>query len=271
MKAIDSGSRIDDAYVTLGILEEKNGDYDAALPYFLKAVEANRNNPEAYRWAANMYRHRGSDLLNEYKMWQGATAAAPSDTFYRESLVAFLIERFGDYPQALELVRQALNDAPQSKDLLGQMANLYQRLGQHEDAIRTYRELLSLDPRSPGTLDAIGNSLVLLERFDEAIESYQNAMALNSNRPQSHSGLGSVYARQGRLADSIREYETALKMGGDDIDTKAFLCTQYWAANRYSDAEACLKHVLHRDPYNKSAMQIYPYVMKGIEHNQHER
>ena len=271
MKAIDSGSRIDDAYVTLGILEEKNGDYDAALPYFLKAVEANPSNPEAYRWSANMYRHRGSDLLNEYKMWQRATAVAPSDSFYRESLVAFLIERFGDYPQALELVRQALTDAPQNKDLIAQMANLYQRLGQHEDAIRTYKELLSLDPRSPGTLDAIGYSFVSLEHFDEAIESYQNAMALNPNRPQSHSGLGSVYARQGHYDDSIREYETALKMGGDDIDTRAFLCTQYWAANRYRDAETCLKDVLRHDPHNKSAMQIYPYVMKGIEHSQHER
>jgi Tfp pilus assembly protein PilF len=71
------------------------------------------------------------------------------------------------------------------------------------------------------------------------------------------------------MQDSIREYETALQVGGDDIDTRAFLCTQYWAANRYLDAEACLKHVLRHDPHNKSAMQIYPYVMKGLEYGKH--
>ena len=111
-RAIESGSRLDDAYITLGILEEKTGDYDAALPYFLKAVEANSHNPEAYRRAANMYRHRGSDLLNEYKMWEGAYTASSFEDFYRDGLVAFLTERFGDYPQALALVREALDQQP---------------------------------------------------------------------------------------------------------------------------------------------------------------
>ena len=270
-RAIDSGSRIDDAYVTLGILEEKTGDYDAALPYFLKAVEANPRNPEAYRRAANMYRHRGSDLLNEYTMWKGAYAVSPSDGFYRDSFVAFLSQRFGDYPQALELARQALNEKPQNTDLLGQVANLHQRLGQHEDAIRFYRDILTLQPRSPSVLDAIGYSLVYLERYDDAVVSYQDALAINPNRPESHSGLGAVYGRQRRYTDSIREYETALKIGDDDINIRAFLCNQYWATNRYRDAEACLKHVLRQDPHNKSAMQIYPYVMKSLEHGEHER
>ena len=111
-RAIESGSRLDDAYITLGILEEKTGDYDAALPYFLKAVEANSHNPEAYRRAANMYRHRGSDLLKEYTMWEGAYTASSFEDFYRDGLVAFLTERFGDYPQALALVREALDQQP---------------------------------------------------------------------------------------------------------------------------------------------------------------
>lgn len=271
IKAVDLGSRVDDAYITLGILEEKTGDYDAALPYFLKAVEANPRNPEAYRRAANMYRHRGSDLLNEYTMWKGAYTVSPSDGFYRDSFVAFLSQRFGDYPQALELARQALNEEPRNADLLGRVANLYQRLGQHEDAIRFYRDILALQPRNPSVLDAIGYSLVYLERYDDAVASYQDALAINANRPESHSGLGAVYARQRRYTDSIREYETALQIGGDDIDIRAFLCSQYWGTTRYRDAEACLKHVLRRDPHNKSALRIYPYVMMSLEHGEHER
>jgi tetratricopeptide (TPR) repeat protein len=270
MKAIDSGSRVDDAYITLGVLKEKTGDYDAALPYFLKAVETNSRNPEAYRRAANMYRHRGSDLLSEYQMWKEAYTASSSDKFYRDRLVSFLIDRFGDYPQALDLVHQALAQEPQDTDLLEQSASLHQRLGKHEGAIRLYREILALQPPSPGIFDAIGQSLIYLERYDDAIASFQRALDIDAHRPQSHHGLGRAYAQQGRHADSIREYETALQLGGDDIDTRAYLCTQYWAVNRYQDADACLKHVLRRDPHNKSAMQIYPYVMKGLKHSRHE-
>jgi tetratricopeptide (TPR) repeat protein len=270
-RAINAGDRIDDAYITLGILEDKVGNYDAALPYFLKAVEANPQNAEAYRWAANAYRHRGSDLLNEYEMWKGAYRASSSNGFYRNGLVAFLTERFGDYPQALELVQQALQSEPDNTELILTAANIYQRLGNHEVAIRAYREILKLKPRSPHIYDAIGYSLIFLGRYDDAIASFQAALVIDPGRFVSHKGLGAVYSRQGRNADVIREYETAVKMGDDDVDSRAFLCNQYWAANRYEEAEACLKYVLTREPHHKSAMQLYPYIAKALEHSHHER
>jgi tetratricopeptide (TPR) repeat protein len=270
-QAISLDGRADDAYITLGVVEEKTGDYDAALPFFLKALDINPRNAEAHRWAANIYRHRGSDLLNEYRMWKGAFDAGSSDAFYRNGLIVFLSERFGDYPQALGLVTAGLAQQPQDLDLLDRAARLNQLLGNHEQAIRHYHDMLALRPNISAAYYGIGNSFTFLERFDDAIHAYQSALAINPDSAQSHSGLGGVYARKNRIQDSIREYETALQVGGDEINTRAFLCTQYWAANRYHDAEACLKHVLRHDPHNKSAMQIYPYVMKGLEYDKHAR
>ena len=82
--------------------------------------------------------------------------------------------------------------------------------------------------------------------------------------------FGTVYAVQGRIADAIREYETVLEMGDGDINTRTFLCHQYWVTNRYREAESCLKYVLRHDPHNKSAIQLYPYVTAGLEHSKHE-
>ena len=95
----------------------------------------------------------------------------------------------------------------------------------------------------------------------------RNALMLTSSLPI----WSAVYARQRRYTDSIREYETALQIGSDDINIRAFLCNQYWATNRYRDADTCLKRVLRLDPYNKSALKIYPYVTKSLEHGEHER
>jgi tetratricopeptide (TPR) repeat protein len=204
-------------------------------------------------------------------MWKGAYRASSSNGFYRNGLVAFLTERFGDYPQALELVQQALQSEPDNTELILTAANIYQRLGNHEVAIRAYREILKLKPRSPHIYDAIGYSLIFLGRYDDAIASFQAALVIDPGRFVSHKGLGAVYSRQGRNADVIREYETAVKMGDDDVDSRAFLCNQYWAANRYEEAEACLKYVLTREPHHKSAMQLYPYIAKALEHSHHER
>jgi tetratricopeptide (TPR) repeat protein len=204
-------------------------------------------------------------------MWKGAHRVSPSDELYRNGLVAFLTERFGDYPQALDLIQQALQSEPHNTELMLTAANLHQRLGQHEIAIREYREILELQPGRPHIHDAIGFSLMFLEHYDDAVASFQKAISMNSRRPESHRGLGSVYALQKRTADSIREYETVIQMGDDDIGTRASLCGQYWASNRYRDAESCLKYVLRRDPHNTSAMQLYPYVANALEHSRHER
>ena len=75
---------------------------------------------------------------------------------------------------------------------------------------------------------------------------------------------------EARFFDAIREYETVLEMGDGDINTRTFLCHQYWVTNRYREAESCLKYVLRHDPHNKSAIQLYPYVTQGLEHSKHE-
>lgn len=263
-RAIDLDGRADDAYITLGVLVEKQGDYDTALPFFLKAIDINPKNAEAYRRAANMYRHRGSDLLNEYRMWKGAFDMSAEDEFYRNGLIAFLSDRFGDYPQALGLVMAGLTQWPGNYDLLGHAARLNQLLGHHEQAIHYYRDMLALQPKNPALYDGIGNSLIYLEHFDEAIHAYESALAINPARHQPHTGLAGVYARQKRVQESIHEYEIAIRFGEDDIAFKSFLCSQYSVAGQYRESAVCLEEVLKREPHNKGALQLYPYVMKNL-------
>lgn len=263
-QAIALNGRADDGYVTLGVLEEKQGDYDAALPFFLKAIDNNPRNAEAYRRAANMYRHRGSDLLNEYRMWKGAFDASSRETFHRNDLIAFLSERFGDYPQALELVMEGLTQEPGNFDLLDRAATLNQLLGHHEQAIQYYREILALRPGNLAAYDGIGNSFTLLERLDDAIHAYKSALAIDPDRFQSHTGLAGAYARQKRVQESIHEYEIAIRLGENDITFRSFLCSQYSVAGQYRESATCLEQVLTREPHNKGALQLYPYVMKNL-------
>ncbi|WP_053379863.1 tetratricopeptide repeat protein [Nitrospira moscoviensis] len=266
-RAIELGGRPDDAYVTLGVLEDKRGDYDRALSFFLQAIDLNSLNAEAFRWAANIYRHRGSDLLNEYQMWKGAVEASPKDQLHRANLIAFLTERFGDYPQALEYVKAGLSESPQNQELLAQAAKLHFNLGRAEEAIGYYRQLLTLQPRNPAFYEAIGMSLETLERYDEAAQTYRMALAIDPARSYAHRGLGNVYANQKRVQESIVEYETAIRLGDNDLTLKTYLCQQYVYTGQYRQAATCLEQVLKRDPDNKGAQHLYPYVRKGLGHD----
>ncbi len=263
-RAIELGGRPDDAYVTLGVLEEKRGNNDRALSFFLQAIDLNPRNAEAFRWAANIYRHRGSDLLNEYQMWKGAVEASPKDQFHRTNLIAFLTERFGDYPQALEYVQAGLSERPQNQELLSQAAKLHFNLGRTEEAIGYYRQLLTVQPNNPAHYEAIGMGLETLDRNDEAIQIYQKALAINPARSYAHRGLGNVYAKQKRVQESIAELETAINLGDHDLTLKTYLCQQYVYTGQYREAATCLEEVLKRDPNNKGAQHLYPYVKKGL-------
>ena len=263
-RAIELGGRQDAAYLTLGVLEEKRGDRERALSFFLQAVDLNPRNAEAFRGAANIYRHRGSDLLNEYQMWKGAVDANPSDQFHRANLIAFLTERFGDYPQALEYVKAGLRESPQNLELLTRAAKLHFNLGRIEEAIGFYRALLTIQPRNPSLYEELGMSLESLDRSEEAAQNYQTALAIDPTRSSPHRGLGYVYAKQKRVQDSIVEFETAIRLGDNDLTLKTSLCQQYAYIGQYHQAATCLEQVLKRDPNNKGAQHLYPYVKQGL-------
>ena len=63
-EAIARGDQVDDACVTLGVVYQKRTEDKDALAAFLRAIEANPRNAEAYRWAAVVYADRG-ELANE--------------------------------------------------------------------------------------------------------------------------------------------------------------------------------------------------------------
>lgn len=54
-RVIELGGRPGDAYVTLGVIEEKRGNRDRDLSLFLQATALNPRNAEAFRWTTNIY------------------------------------------------------------------------------------------------------------------------------------------------------------------------------------------------------------------------
>lgn len=263
-KAIAEGDRPDDGYVTLGVVAHKEGKTDRALTAFLKAVEANPRNAEAYRWSATVYMDRGEDLLNEYRMWKGAFEAEPDDPFYAGAYVKFLYKRLGDYPLALKVSMQNVEHWPDNVEMLVLTGEIYALLGQYEQGISYDRKVLVLDPRRADVHVRIAYGLQELRRTQEAIDEYKAALAIEPYHAQAHIGLAQVHLDAGRKKEAITEYETALNSGARDVTTRATLCTLYHFTGQYRQAADCFKIVITQDPENKMAKQLLPYTLKNL-------
>lgn len=262
-QAIARNDHPGEAYLCIGIVYDKEGDIDRALKAFLQAVESQPALAVAYWWASIEYGNHG-DLAGEYKMAMMAARAQPDDEFYDDKLAHVLVEKLGDYRQALLLAQQRLETNESSASALGRIAYLHSLLGEFHEAVTYYEKAIVLEPKDPRFFDGLGYSLGNLDRIDQAETAFRAAITLDPTRGPSHKGLAYLYDKRRRWSAAIPEYEAAFRMETPAIDEYARLCALYHLAGSYVQAAACFKEVLARDPNNLQAQRMYPYTLKNL-------
>jgi tetratricopeptide (TPR) repeat protein len=137
-QAIRAADRPADAHVVRGILLDRQGQRDRALEAFLKALEIDPRQAEAYRRAAFIYSERG-DLRGEYRLARAAFDAAPTDSFYLDHLDHLLTDRLAD-PRGLTAVMQRAVEAnPDNARARERLGWALRHLGRGDDAVAAHR------------------------------------------------------------------------------------------------------------------------------------
>ncbi len=262
-KAIVAGDLPANAYLTMGVVYEKQKKRDEALTAFLKAIEHDPRHAEAYRWAATIYSYRG-DLPNEYRMWKGSYEAAPDDPMYAIGNISFLYHKVGDMPQALEIALKASERAPQDVTLLRFVASIYKALGEEQPAVDYLQRALLERPDDAEIHSEIGLVYIEAGKYSAAFETFRTALARNPNHPAPHLGLAALHQQQRRFREAIGETEAAIRLGAREPNVRAQLCSLYEWDGHHQQAADCLRIVLRQDPSNQMAINLLPYVQKNL-------
>jgi tetratricopeptide (TPR) repeat protein len=248
-EAMAAGDRVDDAYVTLGVIFERTGRRREALEAFRRGAAVNPRNVHALRGAARRHADRG-EIAEEYRFLRQAAEAAPHDALVMNGYHGFLTGKLGDYPQALALDRAAVARNPLDSEAWWRLGTVQSYLGDRAAALTAHRRATTLAPDNPLFQDHIAHELFLLERFDEARVAYQTSIRLDPARPAPHTGLATIHARHERWGEARQEYEIANALGEADVEMLVNLCQVYQAMHDDSRAFNCLSRVLTRDPDN---------------------
>ena len=123
----------------------KNGDFEAAIPFFDNAITANPNSAVAYNY-------KGDVLFNLDK--------------YEESVKS--------YDQALKI-------NPNYLEVWKDKGMALERLGKYEEALKCFNSLSEKSPKSETIWYYKGSCLLRLSRFDESIDSFDHALKINPN------------------------------------------------------------------------------------------
>ena len=251
LRAIDVGDRADDAYVTLAAIDATQGRPGRGFRRLQEALAVNPRNTAALLGAARYHGARGQ-LAEAYHLTRAAFDADPGDPFVFASLQGLLVDRLGDYRQALALADAAVERDAGNAEAWWRRGRVQMHLGELRQALHSYRQAARLAPPTAELEDSIGRVLTGLGRDAKAAAAYQRAVALDPLRASPHDGLGLLHGRARRWSDAIREYEMALMLGSPSVG----LCELYWDTGRRSDVPACVERVLALDPDNAQGLAL---------------
>lgn len=179
------------------------GEYDSAAVFARRAVALQPDSLDARRLLARIYQdaRRWPEAI---AAWREARALAPRNPLVMLDL-GFCLEQSGDLDGAIALGREALEHAPDfpgALNFLGYvLADNNRELPQ---ALALIRKALDQDPDNGAYVDSYGWALYRLGRLDEAREQLESALVLTGGDAVIHEHLGDVY-RDLRQFDRARE------------------------------------------------------------------
>jgi tetratricopeptide (TPR) repeat protein len=157
-------------YALLGDANAQQGDFDAALAEYQRAVQLNPN------------------VL-------GANLAA-----------ALVLIRQGNLVEAEQHLRAELNSTPTEPRARYHLAYVYEREGKKDEAAQLLRELLKQTPAHPNARYLLGR--ILLDQGDAAgaVEQLEASMRLAPEEPRVHYQLGRAYQKLGRQDEAKKQF-----------------------------------------------------------------
>jgi tetratricopeptide (TPR) repeat protein len=249
-------------WLTLAYAYQSSGDIAQIFPSADRVVELDPNNIEAYiiLTESALEINNPEKALQYCKMAQRVDPAHPSILFSK----ARALDMIGKSPEALQTFEQALENSPQSVQLMLEHAQLTRRALGNSAEIEALNALAKDFPDDAFVFAALAEALIENNQLDSAILAAQNALQKdqgNLNDLQEshlHIMLGRLMRRTGQLDQAINYLSKAIQKNPDSTDSYMELGRVYQDRRQYSTALDSFQQAIALDPGN-----AYAYYQAG--------
>ncbi len=213
-------------HTALGNLQRDQGQYDAALACYARALALDDKH---------------------------------ADSYYNRGIVHHERE---DWAAALEDDRQAVHCDAGHADAWANLGVALKMLGHLEAAIGCYNQALRLQPQHPTALFNLGVLYDSIEQFDLSIDFYRRCLLLDAGHIMAAFNLGLALRSIGQLEEALPFFEHILAREPQHTGVLQNLGATYQELGRVEAAEACYAQALQLDPerpeirYNRSLLTL---------------
>src|SRR5258708_3976541 len=183
----------------------------------------------------------------------------PSESSTRELTLeeavsfAILLQKNEQLADAHEVLRRALETAPDHPRALHYAGVLAHQQGRNGEALALIERSLALVPDQADWYSNLGIVLQSDDRLDRAIDSYRRAIAIDPSHANAHSNLGVLLRATGQPGEAEAAYRAAIRLNPEHIDAYTNLGILLNGLKRTEEAAACWTRDVEQDSAARSS------------------
>jgi serine/threonine protein kinase/tetratricopeptide (TPR) repeat protein len=195
--------------LSLGDTKHNMGEELGAIPDYQRAIEIDPNFAMAYARLGTVYNNLGQTELsqqNRQKAFELRDRASEREKLYIMSHYYADSGQLDKGITAYELYRQTY---PRDATAYNNLAVIYNQLGQFDNALENSKRALEIDPDMLNAYGQVAWAYAGLNRIEEARATINNALQRKGNAASYHSFLASLDWAEGKDADMEKELQSA--------------------------------------------------------------
>ena len=177
----------------LGMILEQKRQYVQAEPYFRKVIEIDKTAPLGY-----------TSLYKLYMMQQKTD-------------------------QAEQVLKEAIQNNPKTREFLERLAFHYGSLGRKDDMLNVLLQIKSHAKDFDAVYQVVGDFYLRMGDFDSALREYREGVTKDVKHKSNYQhSIVEVLLRQGKRAEAAGVNAQVLKDNPKDADAKSLAATSFW-------------------------------------------
>jgi len=213
-----------DLYSSMGLAYSRLENFEAAVPYWERAVLLDGTRAEDYNNLGVSY------------------------------------AKLGREDQAIAAWVKAVELKPEYDSAYFNLGNARYRRKEFERAMAAWEKTLELNPGYTKVLYNLGNAYYQLENWTKSMEFYQRAAEVQPGRADIFYNIGQVQLKMGQVEAAIQSFERVLELAPEDVDAHIQLGNLHSRSGRNEEARACFRKVLELVPDHPQADQIRQFL-----------
>jgi len=245
------------AEIALGIACFENGDIEAAIRHYKKALKHHSNSAEAHA-GMGISSARIGKLQDAIEHLHKAYELNPDCGLLANWLADAYFDQ-GELDKAIEYYSEAINKNATDSNAHNDMADSYRLKGDYQKAFDLYQRTLHIDPLDTNAMLEMAQCQVQMNQQDAALSSLETLIKEFPSSRDSATAMvicGTILSRQGNYGSASAWFERALEFFPFN---RPVLFQSAVCAMKLSEYDLCIKHlkrILEIDPSDSRAAAL---------------